>query len=102
MKKALKCWEIKKCDCAVKATCDVYNEEMNALKPDPSVVNCWDYLECPESKRNLCEAYIERQGQECWKLTSTRCNDNEILEFNEKMRLCRKCGFFNKHANRHI
>ncbi|MBF0555301.1 MAG: hypothetical protein HQK96_12220 [Nitrospirae bacterium] len=97
----MKCWEIKKCGVDKREACNVYTEEMKSLA-DPRLVNCWDFLECPESKRNLCEAYINRQGQECWKLTSTRCNENEILEFNEKMRLCRKCEFFNKHANRHI
>ncbi|MCG6551472.1 MAG: hypothetical protein L7F77_04030 [Candidatus Magnetominusculus sp. LBB02] len=99
---AMRCWEIKKCGVVAREKCEVFTTEMAAMEQEAGFINCWDFKGCEESKRNQCVAFINRQGQECWMLTGTLCNENEILEFKEKMKICKKCEFFKKHANKHI
>ncbi len=64
-------------------------------------INCWEFMRCQKETFLGCPAYPER-GQDCWKITGTRCERGTIEKksLDEKVKYCRTCDFFRSHARK--
>ncbi|MBI4685108.1 MAG: hypothetical protein HY755_07895 [Nitrospirae bacterium] len=64
-------------------------------------MNCWEYMKCQEETYKHCPAYPEK-GLDCWKVTDTKCAKGTVekLTIEEKIKHCRTCEFYIKHAHR--
>jgi DNA-binding XRE family transcriptional regulator len=56
--------------------------------------SCWTLKKCsPDQKRN-CPAWEFRAGNLCWFINGTICEGAVQKDWNEKIRMCRKCEVF--------
>ncbi len=55
---------------------------------------CWQVKNCPPKKRKLCPAWEFQAGKLCWFINGTICECRAQQDWEEKMRICRKCEVF--------
>lgn len=53
--------------------------------------SCWTLLKCPMDRRKQCPAYEFKSGNMCWFINGTMCSGKPHKNWNEKMKMCRKC-----------
>jgi DNA-binding XRE family transcriptional regulator len=64
----------------------------DTLKP------CWEVEDCPPEKRYQCPAWEFNTGHLCWFINGTICQGKAHRNWDEKMKFCRECTFF-QHVN---
>ncbi len=55
---------------------------------------CWVIQKCPMAIRKNCPAWELQLGQHCWFINGTICQGKVQKDWNEKMKICRKCKVF--------
>jgi putative transcriptional regulator len=55
---------------------------------------CWVINKCPMAIRKNCPAWELQVGQLCWFINGTICQGKVQKDWNEKMKICRKCKVF--------
>lgn len=57
---------------------------------------CWEILNCPENMKARCKAWELDQGELCWYITGTICQNSNFNTWEEKIEACRQCSVFQK------
>lgn len=52
---------------------------------------CWTIKKCPPSRKKNCPAWEFRAGRLCWFINGTICECKVQENWQEKMKICRKC-----------
>jgi DNA-binding XRE family transcriptional regulator len=52
---------------------------------------CWVVKRCAPTVRNECPVWEFQAGQMCWFIAGTHCQGAVQLDWDDKMRLCRRC-----------
>ena len=55
---------------------------------------CWVIKKCPMAIRKNCPAWELQAGQFCWFINGTVCQGKVQKDWNEKIKICRKCKVF--------
>ena len=55
---------------------------------------CWEFKKCNPERKNTCPAYPNR-GNDCWRVTGTKCGGVEQGDVHSKLAMCRKCDYYN-------
>jgi hypothetical protein len=55
---------------------------------------CWVIIKCPMAIRQNCPAWELQIGQLCWFINGTICQGKVQKDWDEKMKICRKCKVF--------
>jgi len=61
------------------------DEENKGPKP------CWTVKNCPPQRKKQCPAWEFRAGKLCWFINGTICECTVQKNWQEKMKICRKC-----------
>jgi len=59
-----------------------------------SAHTCWESVRCSEGERHGCLVYKTRQGHLCWLLSGHICKGLRLHSWEDKMKLCTECDFF--------
>lgn len=59
-----------------------------------AVRTCWDVRKCPVERRRQCPAYKLSAGHFCWFVNGTICEGKSRENWDDKIRICRKCEMF--------
>jgi hypothetical protein len=59
-----------------------------ALKP------CWVMKRCPNERKQRCPAWEFKAGELCWFINGTICEGAVQKDWQEKMKICRRCQVF--------
>ena len=52
---------------------------------------CWVVNKCPPERKEKCPAWEFRAGMFCWVVNGTICSGTVQKNWEEKMKICRKC-----------
>ena len=52
---------------------------------------CWTIKKCPKKRKTKCPAYEFQAGRLCWFINGTICEGEVQQNWQEKMKICRKC-----------
>ncbi len=55
---------------------------------------CWEIRNCPVERRDRCAAWEFRAGYFCWFITGTSCEGEVYENWEEKIKLCRRCEVY--------
>lgn len=55
---------------------------------------CWEQEECQMDMREKCPVWEFKIGNLCWFVNGTFCQGQIQRSWQEKMKICRKCKFF--------
>lgn len=55
---------------------------------------CWVLTKCPKEKKEECPAWELMCGDLCWFVNGTICHGEVQSDWEQKMKLCRKCKVF--------
>lgn len=55
---------------------------------------CWEAQQCPPITRRRCPAWEFQIGRFCWFINGTICHGKSQESWENKMKLCRRCGVF--------
>jgi DNA-binding XRE family transcriptional regulator len=53
---------------------------------------CWTVVDCPNERKEKCPAFEFKAGTLCWFINGTLCDGKVHKTWDEKMKVCRKCG----------
>ncbi len=53
--------------------------------------SCWVVKKCPPERRKQCPAWEFQAGKFCWFINGTICEGAAQKDWDEKMKICRKC-----------
>ena len=53
--------------------------------------SCWVVKKCPPKRRKQCPAWEFQAGKFCWFINGTICEGAAQKDWDEKMKICRKC-----------
>lgn len=67
---------------------------LSKLRSQNKKKNCWDIRKCPSDQRSNCPAWEFRVGQLCWFINGTICEGEAQVNWQKKMKICRKCEVF--------
>jgi DNA-binding XRE family transcriptional regulator len=56
--------------------------------------NCWTIKKCPTDRKKKCPAWEFSSGKLCWFINGTICEGASQMNWQEKMKICRKCEVF--------
>ena len=56
-------------------------------------LQCWDFKKCGNNVSGGCPAFITHQGQSCWRVEGTFCEDKVQGKLVDKLDNCKKCDF---------
>jgi len=56
--------------------------------------DCWKAKKCPTDLKRRCPAWEFQAGKFCWHINGTICEGTVQKNWNEKMKICRKCEIF--------
>ena len=67
-----------------------------AVKHPTNKINmpCWVIRKCPTDVKQNCPAWEFQIGNLCWFINGTICHGEVQENWNEKMKICRKCSVF--------
>ncbi|MFC1515613.1 two-CW domain-containing protein [Thermodesulfobacteriota bacterium] len=64
-------------------------------------MNCWEFMKCgyeeggvKAESSGVCPAFPD-YGKSCARIISTKCKDDILTTFSQKIRWCRLCEFYN-------
>jgi hypothetical protein len=57
-------------------------------------IKCWNIMKCSSEQREKCPSWEFKVGRFCWMLNGTICKGRTQKNWQEKMRICRKCKVF--------
>ncbi len=60
----------------------------DVLKP------CWVVKSCPSDRKEKCPAWEFRAGKICWFINGTICEGRVQKDWNEKIKICKRCEVF--------
>jgi hypothetical protein len=63
-------------------------ESTNGRKP------CWEIQACPTETKEKCPAWEFHSGHLCWFISGTVCQGEIQGNWQDKMKICRKCKVF--------
>jgi DNA-binding XRE family transcriptional regulator len=58
---------------------------------------CWTIKKCPKEQRSKCPAWEFRTGHFCWFINGTICVGRPQRNWQEKIKICRRCPIFLKN-----
>ena len=64
------------------------------VKKEKKTKNCWDLRRCSLAKRKKCPAWEFQAGHLCWFITGTLCQGVVVKNWEQKIKMCRKCLVF--------
>ena len=53
--------------------------------------SCWITKKCPRERKTQCPAWEFRAGTLCWFINGTICEGEVQKDWNQKIKICRKC-----------
>lgn len=63
-------------------------------RPPKGIDPCWMIQACPEEVRKNCPAWEFQCGDLCWFINGTICRGITEINWETKMKTCRKCDVF--------
>ncbi|MFC1846527.1 helix-turn-helix domain-containing protein [Chloroflexota bacterium] len=57
-------------------------------------LSCWDIKNCPGEWRDNCIVWELKAGHLCWFLSGTFCQGSIHTNWDDKIKLCRKCEIY--------
>lgn len=61
---------------------------------DKETPSCWEIRGCPTELRDRCPAQEFGAGYFCWFITGTLCEGTTYKNWEEKIRVCRRCKVY--------
>jgi DNA-binding XRE family transcriptional regulator len=55
---------------------------------------CWAVKKCPPERKSQCTAWKLNAGHLCWFINGTICEGVSQTNWEEKMKICKKCEMF--------
>jgi hypothetical protein len=55
---------------------------------------CWEIMDCPLELKRACPAWEFQLGDLCWFVNGTICRGETQDNWQEKMKICRRCKVF--------
>lgn len=52
---------------------------------------CWEIMDCPQERKMHCPAWEFQVGSLCWFINGTICHGRIQKNWDEKIKICRKC-----------
>ncbi len=69
------------------------NVNDEAIKRNPNI-KCWEIKNCPPDRKVACPAFLENEGDICWRTTGTMCGGNLQGSYEDKIANCMKCNVY--------
>ncbi len=64
------------------------------IQSSRKIKKCWEYPMCTAKKREKCPAWELHAGNLCWFISGTSCRGVPFENWEEKMKICRRCRVF--------
>ncbi len=64
------------------------------ILPHKKSSSCWVIRKCPKERRKICPAWELQAGNLCWIISGTICQGKVQKNWQNKMKVCRKCEVF--------